>query len=250
MLLTRSNVNSANEGVYNPKFCFNRGTVAQTGYIPDGAQLLQDVWPLKILDTKQVMLEGAAGGIPATRITGLFQIADDLNANGRVYPSSVIREAVEAIQEDLANRSVWGEFDHPSDAKLHLDRVSHLILKIWMEGKNVYGEAEICDDLPYGQQLKSLIRRGRIGISSRGIGDMEVSDNGGREVYTVTEGYRFVTWDAVAEPSVSGAILHICEGKLHPVKMIQKVPKKNGIFDRRIYERKLGAELAEALRRK
>jgi len=54
----------------------------------------------------------------------------------------------------------------------------------------------------------------------------------------------------VAEPSVSGAILHICEGKLHPVKMIQKVPKKTGIFDRRIYERKLGAELAEVLRRK
>lgn len=242
MLLTRTH----QSGRYNPKSCFNRGLTAQTGYLPEGMQLLQDVWPLKIIDTK-VMTEGALGGVPATRVTGIFQVADDLNANGRVYPRSVIREAVEAIQEDLANRSVWGEYDHPADAKIHLERISHLITKVWLEGKNVYGEAEIIDELPFGQQLKTLIKRGRIGISSRGIGDMSVSDKGGQETYVVESGYRFVTWDAVAEPSVTGAILHICEGKLKPLTRspIKNIPK--GLFTAAAYEKNLVREISEHL---
>lgn len=241
MLLTRT----AQVGRYNPKTCFNRGLTAQTGFLPEGMQLLQDAWPLKIIDTKQVVSEGAAGGAPATRVTGIFQVADDLNANGRIYPRSVIREAVEAIQEDLANRSVFGEYDHPADAKIHLERISHLITRIWLEGKNVYGEAEIIDELPFGQQLKTLIRRGRIGVSSRGIGDMEVRDQGGQETYIVSEGYRFVTFDAVAEPSVQGAILHICEGKLRPLTKVQNIPK--GIFAVEAYQKRLAKEITEYL---
>jgi hypothetical protein len=242
MLVTRAN----RIGRYNPRTSFNRGLVAQTGFMPEGQQLLQDVWPLKILDTKQVIGEGALGGAPITRITGIFQVADDMNANGRIYPRPVVREAVEAIQEDLAGRSVWGEFDHPADAKIHLDRISHLLTKIWMEGKNVYGEAEIIDELPFGHQLKTLIKRGTIGISSRGIGDMDVRDQGGQETYYVTEGYRFVTWDAVAEPSVTGAILHICEGRLKPLNRTMKnIPK--GVFTAETYQKRLAREISEYL---
>jgi hypothetical protein len=246
MLMTRTQ----QSGRYNPKISFNRGLTAQTGFMPEGTQLLQDVWPLKIVDTKQVIGEGALGGVPLTRVTGIFQIADDLNANGRIYPRPVVREAVEAIQEDLSNRSVWGEFDHPADAKIHLERISHLLTKIWMEGKNVYGEAEIIDELPFGQQLKTLIKRGRIGISSRGIGDMDVRDQGGQEIYTVTEGYRFVTWDAVAEPSVTGAILHICEGKLKPLNRSVKREIPKGVFTTEAYQKRLAKEISEYLRKK
>ena len=77
-----------------------------------------------------------------------------------------------------------------------------------MEGTKVYGEAEILEDMPFGKQLATLLRHGTIGISSRGIGDMEIRDNGGQELYFVTEGYRFVTWDAVAEPSVRCSTPH------------------------------------------
>lgn len=212
---------------YDPEYQFNRGLVAQTGYIPEGTQLLQDVFPLKILDTKQAITESIAGGAPVTRVTGVFQLADEQNANGRIYPAPILSEAVDAIQKDLDGRAVWGEFDHPPDAKIHLDRISHLITRIWMEGKSVFGEAEIIDDLPYGVQLKTLLKHGTIGISSRGIGDMEVRDNGGQELYYVTEGYRFVTWDAVAEPSVTGAILQITEGKLKPLRRRPEVAKPN-----------------------
>ena len=43
-----------------------------------------------------------------------------------------------------------GEFDHPPDAKIHLDRVSHLITKLWMEGNKVMGTAEVLEGTTYG----------------------------------------------------------------------------------------------------
>lgn len=203
---------------YNPKTGFNRGLIAQTGMIPEGQMFLQDTWPLKILKEEKTITEGVGGReLPVMRVTGLFQRGDNQNANGRIYSSPILAEAVASIQEDLSGRQVWGEFDHPPDAKIHLDRISHLITKIWMEGQSVYGEAEIIEGLPYGNQLSTLLKHGSIGISSRGIGDMEVHEHNGQEVYYVTEGYRFVTWDAVAEPSVHGAVLQIQEGKLRPV---------------------------------
>jgi hypothetical protein len=203
---------------YDPSLQFNRGLVAQTGSIPEGMQLLQDTWPLKVIEAKRTMTEGVNGSkLPIMRVTGLFQNGNVQNANGRVYTHDVLHEAVGAIQEDLNTRSVWGEFDHPPDAKIHLDRISHLITRVWMEGASVFGQAEIIEDMPYGKQLSTLLKHGNIGISSRGIGDMEVREENGQEVYYVTEGYRFVTWDAVAEPSVQGAILQLVEGKLRPV---------------------------------
>lgn len=108
------------------------------------------------------------------------------------------------------------------DAKIHLDRVSHLMSKVWMDGRKVYGEAEILHNLPCGACLRGLFEhKVRVGISSRGVGDMEVVENAGKELYRVMPGYAFVTWDAVAEPSVNGAILQIQEGlnrRLRPIK--------------------------------
>jgi len=236
---------------YDPTTMFNRGLVAQTGYIPDGMQLFQDTWPLKIQDAKRVMTEGISGKeVPIYRVTGLFQLADDTNANARVYSRNILTEAVGAIQEDIDTRSVMGEFDHPPDAKIHLDRISHLITRIWMEGKSVYGEAEILDNLPYGEQLKNLMdRKVQVGISSRGIGDMELRELNGQELYYVTEGYRFVTWDVVAEPSVTGAILHLTEGKLKPtIKRPQPIvrpqqPQRTGVLSRNAYESMLVKEV-------
>jgi len=53
-------------------------------------------------------------------------------------------------------------------------------------------------------------------------------------------GYSFVTWDAVAEPSVNGAILNIQEGLNRKIRPIQKVRSK---FDKVTYERMLVKEI-------
>ena len=197
------------------KIAHRRSSVAQTGIIPNGYRLITDTMPLVVKDVKSVVSEGIGGKEAVMKITGIFQKADDKNQNGRVYPRSVLESAVKSLQEDLPSRSIMGEFDHPADAKIHLDRVSHLITNIWMEGKYVYGEAEVLEKMPYGQQLSALLKSGvQVGISSRGVGDMEIVNEGLQdESYVVQEGYEFVTWDVVGEPSVQEATMSVMENK-------------------------------------
>jgi hypothetical protein len=222
---------------------FNRGLIAETGEVPAGYRLIQDTYPFEIIETKSVVTEDANGQEqPIMRVTGLFQMGDRQNANGRFYSTrEVLAPAVKQIQEDVTARAVMGEFDHPADAKIHLDRVSHLISKVWMDGRKVYGEAEVLHNLPCGACLRGLFEhKVRVGISSRGVGDMEVVEQGGDEVYRVMPGYSFVTWDAVAEPSVSGAILNIQEGlnkRLGPVR------KERSKFSPEMYQRLLVKEI-------
>jgi len=221
----------------------DRNLVAQTGDIPEGLQLLSDVMPLEIVEQKDNVISEAAGtkGLPVMQITGIFQRWDQKNANGRRYPEDVLKAAVEAIQEDLKSRRVMGELDHPVDAKIHTDRVSHLVTRVWMEGPLVYGQAEILHKLPCGEMLKGLFEhRVMMGISSRGIGDMEVTeDEDGSETYTVQDGYRFVTWDAVAEPSVPGGTLMVMESR-------QRVKKAAAVVKRQ-HEQRLIEEIRKML---
>jgi hypothetical protein len=221
----------------------NRGLIAETGEIPTGYRLIQDTLPFQVIDTKSIVTEGRNGQEePATRVTGLFQMGDKENANGRFYSTKdVLAPAVRSIQEDIDSRAVMGEYDHPCDAKIHLDRVSHLITKVWMDGRKVLGEAEILHSLPCGAMLRGLFNhKVRVGISSRGVGDMEVVESNGHQVYRVMPGYSFVTWDAVAEPSVSGAVLNIQEGLN---KRLRPVQKSRPRFSDETYQRMLVREI-------
>lgn len=202
----------------------DRSHIIQTGEIPKGKNFLQDSFPLQIKDMKEAIVEGVNGGKPVMRITGIFQKADEANQNHRIYPRDVLASAVENLQEGIAARKVMGEFDHPPDAKLHLDRVSHLITKVWMEGKYVYGEAEVLERVPMGATLAGLLRSGvQIGISSRGVGDMEiVSEGTDQERYIVQEGYEFVTWDVVGEPSVQEATMSVMESRKRNRQLITR----------------------------
>lgn len=194
----------------------NRGQICMTGEIPTGLQCIQTVMPLKVVDQKTVISEEAGiKGRKVLRITGIFQKGDEPNENFREYPMEIIEPAVKAIQEDVTSRAVMGEYDHPKDAKLHLDRVSHLITKLWVEGKYVYGEAEVLEDMPYGHQLATLLRHNvRLGISSRGVGEVEeVFTEDRQQKYIVKPGYSFVTWDIVGKPSVTEAVMHVMESK-------------------------------------
>lgn len=189
----------------------NRNHIAQTGQIPDGLQLFQDDYPLEIVDTKKSITESASGTkIPVMKLTGVFQRADEKNANGRIYPANVLKQAIGDMQEAVKNRRVLGEYDHPETAKIHMERVSHLITKLFMEGKVVYGEIEVINDerCPFGSQLACLMdRKVQVGISSRGVGDMEMTECDGEDAYMVQPGFSFVTFDCVAEPSVKGTQL-------------------------------------------
>ena len=215
----------------------NRNTITQTGNLPAGMQLFQDSMPLKVLDTKVIAESHHHGGKSALKVTGVFQRAGVVNANGRVYPREVLEEAVGSIQDDLKGRRVMGEFDHPPDAKIHMERISHLITNLWMEGDQVIGEAEVLEGMePHGKNLKALLEAGVcVGISSRGVGDMKTTQINENECYEVLPGYSLITFDAVAEPSVNNSYLQtmtesrqrrfVAAKKFHETQLLEEVKK-------------------------
>ena len=107
------------------------------------------------------------------KLKGVYQKSDTPNGNKRVYPRAVLESAVHSVNEDVLGRRMLGELDHPDDAKIHLDKVSHLITKLEMTPSGeVYGEAEVLPTAN-GKILESLLRSGvKLGISSRGFGSV------------------------------------------------------------------------------
>ena len=121
------------------------------------------------------------------------------NANQRVYPVSEISNAVKTLNDQIQNGySVLGEVDHPDDLKVNLDRVSHMITDMWMDGPNGYGKMKILPT-PMGNLIRTMLEAGvKLGVSSRGSGNVnersgEVSD------------FEIITVDIVAQPSAPGA---------------------------------------------
>lgn len=129
---------------------------------------------------------------------GIFIQGDVRNQNQRVYPVREIARAVNSITEKLSSgQSVMGELDHPEELSINLDRVSHLITEMWMDGADGYGKLKIVPT-PMGNIVKTLLQSGaKLGVSSRGSGN--VGDDG-----AVSE-FEIVTVDIVAQPSAPNA---------------------------------------------
>lgn len=121
------------------------------------------------------------------------------NANQRVYPVSEITTAVRTLKDQLVNGySILGEADHPDDLKVNLDRVSHMITDMWMDGHNGYGKMKILPT-PMGNLIKIMLESGvKLGVSSRGSGN--VNDGTGE-----VSDFEIITVDIVAQPSAPGA---------------------------------------------
>ena len=122
------------------------------------------------------------------------------NANQRVYPVNEISRAVTTLNEQIGNGfSVLGEVDHPEGLNINIDRVSHMITDMWMDGPNGYGKLKILPT-PMGQLVKTMLEAGvKLGVSSRGSGN--VSEDGSGNV----SDFEIITVDVVAQPSAPGA---------------------------------------------
>ena len=130
---------------------------------------------------------------------GIFIQGGVKNANERVYPVSEIESAVQTLNEQISEgHSVLGEVDHPDDLKINLDRVSHMITSMWMDGANGFGKLKILPT-PMGQLVATMLDSGvKLGVSSRGSGN--VDDMNGK-----VSDFEIVTVDIVAQPSAPNA---------------------------------------------
>lgn len=130
---------------------------------------------------------------------GIFIQGGVRNHNQRTYPLHEIKNAVTQVNESIARgETVWGEADHPDGLTINLDRISHMITDLRMEGQNGIGKLKIINT-PLGNLCRTLIEcGGKLGVSSRGSGNVnestgEVSD------------FEIITVDIVARPSAPEA---------------------------------------------
>jgi hypothetical protein len=151
-------------------------------------------------DQAKIVLESEEGkdGKKSLHLNGICIQGDIRNANQRVYSSQEIGKAVKTLNEQIAGGySVLGEVDHPQDLKINLDRVSHMITKMWMDGPNGYGKLKLLPT-PMGQLVQTMLESGvKLGVSSRGSGEVDGQGN--------VQGFEIITVDVVAQPSAPGA---------------------------------------------
>jgi hypothetical protein len=147
-------------------------------------------------DAARIVVEGTEG--KDLYMKGICIQGGVKNANERVYPVNEIERAVKTLNEQITmGNSVLGEVDHPDDLKVNLDRVSHMITEMWMDGPNGFGKLKILPT-PMGQLVKTMLESGvKLGVSSRGSGN--VGDNGH------VSDFEIVTVDVVAQPSAPNA---------------------------------------------
>lgn len=131
-------------------------------------------------------------------LKGIMMQADLKNGNGRVYPLAEISKAVEEAQKRIKEGfNIMGELNHPDTLSINLDRVSHIITEVAMDGSNAIGKMKLLNT-PTGNIAKALIEGGvRLGVSSRGTGN--VNESGG------VSDFSFVTVDIVSQPSAPNA---------------------------------------------
>ena len=146
------------------------------------------------------------------KIKGIFLQSNIKNRNGRIYPKEVLDKEVTRYNKEFINKKrAFGELGHPDGPTVNLERVSHMITKLYPDGNNFIGEAKIMNT-PYGKIVKGLIDEGaQLGVSSRGMGSLV---NRGQGNVVKDDFYLATAADIVADPSAPDAFVEgIMEGK-------------------------------------
>lgn len=145
----------------------------------------------------QIVVESARDG-KNLYMSGIFIQGEVRNQNQRIYPLNEIQAAVTAVEDRVRKgETILGELDHPEELSINLDRVSHIIEGMWMEGNDGHGKLKVIGT-PMGQIVRNLLEGGaKLGVSSRGSGNVDGAGN--------VSDFEIVTVDVVAQPSAPDA---------------------------------------------
>jgi hypothetical protein len=173
------------------------------------AQLLVDVTPFKSV------LKESKDRPGVFEVEGVMQRAKAENQNGRVYSKDILeREASKYVKEFVERGNAFGELDHPESPVVSLKNASHIVKELYWKGDDLMGKVELLNT-PAGNIVKEIIKAGHtIGISSRGTGSVNQTNEGHLEVQP---DFELVCWDFVSNPSTHGAFMNpiaLQEGKV------------------------------------
>jgi hypothetical protein len=173
------------------------------------AELLINVTPFRPTITESKTKPGVF------EVEGVMQRARAENQNGRVYKKEILeREAKKYVDEFVKNGNAFGELDHPESPVVSLKNASHIVKELYWKGDDLMGKVELLNT-PAGNIVKEIIKAGHtIGISSRGTGSVQQTNEGTLEVQP---DFELVCWDFVSNPSTHGAFMNpiaLSEGKV------------------------------------
>ena len=165
-------------------------------------------------------------------LSGVMQMADTVNGNGRIYPYNVLMKELKNYQKIVKEKRALGELDHPEDSVINLRNASHLVTEVWMDDKSVMGKVKVLDT-PSGKILRSLVESGvTLGISSRGMGSVKESE--GQTV--VEDDFQLICFDMVSEPSTAGAFM-MKEAREYKNKVFTKADRINRLLNEALNEK-------------
>ena len=139
-------------------------------------------------------------------VTGVMQRAEAKNQNGRVYKKPILEREVNNYVENFVKvGNAYGELDHPESPIISLKNASHIVKELWWEGDDLMGKVELLNT-PAGNIVKEILKAGHaIGISSRGTGSVQQTNEG---TLMVQPDFELVCWDFVSNPSTQGAFMN------------------------------------------
>jgi len=175
--------------------------------------LLVDVTPFRPLLRESKSKPGVF------EVEGVLQRAVAKNQNGRTYSKEILmRESKRYTEEFVKVGNAFGELDHPESPVVSLKNASHVVKELWWDGEDLMGRIELLNT-PSGNIVKEICKAGHtIGISSRGTGSVQQTNEGTLEVQ---DDFELVCWDFVSNPSTHGAFMNpvsLNEGKVKASK--------------------------------
>lgn len=171
-------------------------------------------------------------------VHAVFQKYGIKNANGRIYPESVLKKQVELYQQRIKDKRALGECNHPAESTVDLGRISHNITELHWEGRTLVGQMElnitkgfveqgICSSL--GDTVANLLLNGyKIGVSSRGVGSVEQKLG----QYIVGDDFELICWDIVESPSTANAYIGSSREELQPYLESKNYNNKTNISEK------------------
>jgi hypothetical protein len=143
------------------------------------------------------ILEEGSGDNKDLYVVGIFSSAEIENANGRKYRKDTLEREVKRIQEEHFKTGIplYGTLGHPEAAETNLEKVAIRTTALEWRGNDLYGKSEVLKGTPCGDIAATLLKKSKLGISSRGLG--QVDEDG----YVNNESYKLLTWDLVSNAS-------------------------------------------------
>ena len=151
----------------------------------------------------KLLVEADNEGKPkCLKFTGPYIIAEQENANGRIYSSEIMEQAVQKYYTEYIDQSrACGEMNHPESVEVDFNNACHMIESLERDGDVWVGTSKVLVGTPKGDLLKGLLENGvKVGVSTRGVGN--VNEN------SIVDEFQLIAVDVVSNPSGPGAFVN------------------------------------------